>query len=124
MDAQQLADDLRRQLEGLTVRARKDTIRYRTRKFIRRNRYAEAETLLRRALALREAAGGNGSELASTLDRLAEVLDDKGELSEAEAVTRRALEISRRRPGDHLDTARYLGRLGAILRRRGEQLFG
>jgi serine/threonine protein kinase len=37
--AEQLSDDLRRQLEGLTVRARKDTIRYRTRKFIRRNRY-------------------------------------------------------------------------------------
>ena len=36
---EQLADDVRRHLEGLTVRARKDTIRYRTRTFIRRNRY-------------------------------------------------------------------------------------
>ncbi len=36
---EQLADDLRRHLDGLTVRARKDTIRYRTGTFIRRNRY-------------------------------------------------------------------------------------
>jgi serine/threonine-protein kinase len=36
---EQFADDVRRHLEGLPVRARKDTIRYRTRKFIRRNRY-------------------------------------------------------------------------------------
>ena len=37
---QQLADDLRRYLTGHPVRARKDTIRYRTQKFVRRNRFA------------------------------------------------------------------------------------
>ena len=38
--AEQLAEDLRRHLDGLPVRARKDTIRYRSAKFVRRNRYA------------------------------------------------------------------------------------
>jgi serine/threonine-protein kinase len=85
-----------------------------------KNKSAEAESLLRRALALREAGGGDDFELAMTLDRLSEVLDDKDELPEAETAARRALEISQRRPGRPLDTARHLGRLGSVLRRRGE----
>jgi serine/threonine-protein kinase len=40
--AEHLAEDLRRHFEGLTVRARKDTIRYRTGKFVRRHRYSLA----------------------------------------------------------------------------------
>jgi eukaryotic-like serine/threonine-protein kinase len=40
VSAEQLAEDLRRHVDGLPVRARKDTIRYRTGKFVRRNRYA------------------------------------------------------------------------------------
>lgn len=36
--AQEFADDIQRHLDGLPVRARRDTIRYRTAKFIRRNR--------------------------------------------------------------------------------------
>ena len=39
---EQFADDLRKYLSGHPVRARKDTIRYRTQKFLRRNRFAAA----------------------------------------------------------------------------------
>jgi len=38
--AEQLADDLRRAADGLPVRARKDTLSYRVRKLLGRNRYA------------------------------------------------------------------------------------
>jgi eukaryotic-like serine/threonine-protein kinase len=38
--AEQLAEDLRRHLDGLPVRARKDTIRYRSAKFVARHRYS------------------------------------------------------------------------------------
>jgi eukaryotic-like serine/threonine-protein kinase len=40
--AEQLAEDLRRHEDGLPVLARKDTIRYRAGKFVRRNRYPVA----------------------------------------------------------------------------------
>ena len=63
--ADQLADDLRRQLEGLTVRARKDTIRYRTRKFIRRNRYWVGTAAA--FFALVTAFGINRAQLARAL---------------------------------------------------------
>ncbi|PZR72516.1 MAG: hypothetical protein DLM73_13075 [Chthoniobacterales bacterium] len=44
--AGQLSEDLRRHLEGLPVTARKDTIAYRTSKFVARNRIAVAAALL------------------------------------------------------------------------------
>jgi eukaryotic-like serine/threonine-protein kinase len=43
---EQLAEDLRRHLEGLPVSARPDTLRYRTVKFIQRNRALTAATLI------------------------------------------------------------------------------
>ena len=43
---EQLADDLRRHLEGLPVLARKDTIRYRTTKFVKRHKVGVAATVV------------------------------------------------------------------------------
>jgi serine/threonine protein kinase/tetratricopeptide (TPR) repeat protein len=43
---EQFADDLRRHLDGLPVLARKDTIRYRTTKFVMRHRVGVAATLI------------------------------------------------------------------------------
>lgn len=43
--AEQLAEDLRRHLDGLPVLARPDTLRYRLGKFVRRNRRGVAATL-------------------------------------------------------------------------------
>jgi eukaryotic-like serine/threonine-protein kinase len=83
-------------------------------------RLDEAERSLRRALALREKGSVDGVDVASTLDRLAQVLEDRGELNEAEALARRAVETLNGRLGDHPLTARSLGRLGEILRREGK----
>lgn len=44
--AEQLAEDLRRHLEGLPVRARKDTFGYRTSKFVKRHRAGVAAAVL------------------------------------------------------------------------------
>jgi serine/threonine protein kinase len=53
---EQLSEDIRRHLEGLPIVARKDTILYRTRKFVRRNRWAVAAAVLA-ALSLAVGAG-------------------------------------------------------------------
>jgi serine/threonine-protein kinase len=50
--AEQLAEDLRRTTDGLPVRARKDTMRYRVGKFVRRNRYGVGTALLFLALVV------------------------------------------------------------------------
>ncbi len=63
--AEQLAEDLRRHLDGLPVRARKDTIRYRTGKFVRRNRYALGTAAA--VFALVVAFGVNRAQLARAL---------------------------------------------------------
>jgi serine/threonine-protein kinase len=62
--AQALSDDLHRHLEGLTVSARKDTLRYRVAKFTRRNRVAVAVAVLV-ALAIGASLWGLATTLAS-----------------------------------------------------------
>ena len=62
---EQLAEDVRRTLDGMPVRARKDTIRYRVRKFVRRNRYGVATALL--FLTLVVGFGVNRAKLARDL---------------------------------------------------------
>jgi eukaryotic-like serine/threonine-protein kinase len=62
---EQLAEDVRRSSEGLPVRARKDTIRYRVRKFVGRHRYSVALALV--FLALVVGFGINRARLARDL---------------------------------------------------------
>jgi serine/threonine protein kinase/tetratricopeptide (TPR) repeat protein len=63
--AEQLAEDVRRTSDGLPVRARKDTIRYRVRKFVGRNRYTVSTALV--FLALIVGFGINRARLARDL---------------------------------------------------------
>jgi tetratricopeptide (TPR) repeat protein len=57
-------------------------------------RFAEAEPLIRRALAIDEAAyGPNDPDVARDLNNLAELLRATNRLAEAEPLSRRALEI-------------------------------
>jgi len=63
--AEQLAEDVRRTSDGLPVRARKDTIRYRVRKFVGRNRYPVVAAGL--VLALVVGFGINRARLARQL---------------------------------------------------------
>ena len=67
--AEQLADDLRRATDGLPVLARKDTIRYRVRKFLSRHRYAASAAFVSLALL------GFGIDRAALAHRLTVELD-------------------------------------------------
>ena len=63
--------------------------------FCSQGRYAEAEPLLRRALAIDEKAlGPEHPDTAATLNSLAELYNKQGRYAEAEPLYRRALAIN------------------------------
>ena len=78
--------------------------------------YAEAEPLLRRALAIREAAVGSESpDVAGTLNNLAAVCRAQGRRGEAEVLYRRTLDIYHKTLGpQHPSTAIVLSNLGDL----------
>ena len=80
-------------------------------------RYAEADALFRRGLALREQADGpSHPRTAESLRKLAWLLDYEGRYAEAEPLARRALSIDEKVLGPQdLETAASLDYLGAIL---------
>ncbi|HXU33110.1 MAG TPA: serine/threonine-protein kinase [Thermoanaerobaculia bacterium] len=84
-------------------------------------RYAEAEPLLVRSLALRRQAPGPDSlDVADSLEHLAELRNERSDRTGAEKLLREALAIRRLYPGDNdLAVARTLNRLGANLVDRG-----
>ena len=68
----------------------------------RKARYAEAERLLRRALAIDEAANGaNHPRVASRLNNLGNLLAEIHRVDEAEPLLRRALKINEKLLGSH-----------------------
>jgi len=81
------------------------------------HRLAEAEPLMRRALALDEQRFGlDHPDVARDLNNLAGLLQDTHRLAEAEPLMRRALAISEQRFGpDHPDVARDLNDLATLL---------
>ena len=81
-------------------------------------RYAEAEPLYRRALAIAGATlPPDDPELATRLNNLAELLRDTNRPAEAEPLYRRALEIGDASLGpDHPDVATRLNNLAGLLR--------
>jgi CHAT domain-containing protein/Tfp pilus assembly protein PilF len=84
-------------------------------------RYAEAESLYERSLAIRERAfGPSHPETAAVLDDLAGVLQDEGRYTEAEPLYQRALMVRERSfgPGDP-KTAATLDNLAALYRNQG-----
>ncbi|HEV7670140.1 MAG TPA: serine/threonine-protein kinase [Thermoanaerobaculia bacterium] len=84
-------------------------------------RYAEAEPLLVRSLALRrQASGASTLDVADSLEHLADLHNERSDRPGAAAYLREALAIRRLHPGDNdLAVARTLNRLGAILVAQG-----
>jgi tetratricopeptide (TPR) repeat protein len=86
--------------------------------YFKRAQYAEAESLLRRALAINEKAYGlDHADVASNLNELGLLLESTNRLDEAERLLRRALAINEKAYGpDHVDAA-SLNNLGLVLQR-------
>jgi tetratricopeptide (TPR) repeat protein/DNA-binding XRE family transcriptional regulator len=84
--------------------------------------FAGARSYLERALKIRERVlGPDHPDTASSLDGMAALLWDCGELSAGQALQERALAIRHRVPGPpNPDTASGMTRLGLILQARGE----
>jgi tetratricopeptide (TPR) repeat protein len=84
-------------------------------------RFAEAEPLFRRALAISEqGVGSDHPNVASALNNLAELLRATGRLGEAEPLYRRALDIGERVFGpDHPEVATDLNNLAGLLEDTG-----
>jgi tetratricopeptide (TPR) repeat protein len=82
-----------------------------------RARHAEAEPLMRRALALVETSFGKEHlEVATQLNNLAQLLQTTNRLAEAESLLRRALDIDKASLGeDHPQVAIGLNNLAALL---------
>ncbi len=79
-------------------------------------RYAEAEPLHKRSLAIREKAlGPDHPDVAGSLNNLAALYDDQGRYAEAEPLLKRALAIYEKALGpDHPDVALSLNNLAAL----------
>jgi tetratricopeptide (TPR) repeat protein len=87
-----------------------------------RARYAEAQQLLRRALAGAEATfGPDHPETAANLNNLANALHDQGDLDTARTLYERALSIDEAHLGpDHPDIAAILNNLANVLHDQGD----
>jgi tetratricopeptide (TPR) repeat protein len=84
--------------------------------------YAQARPLYQRALALKERTFGNDHpETALSLNDLALLLQDQGDLAGARQLQERALAIREQTRGrDHPDTAESLNNLALLLKAQGE----
>ena len=82
-------------------------------------RYAEAEPLYKRALAIREKAlGPDHPDVARSLNNLAELYENQGRYAEAEPLYKRALAIREKALGpDHPDVATVAEQSGWALSR-------
>jgi len=85
-------------------------------------RHAQAESMARRTLQLRQALlGQEHRDVAIALDALGNVLESKGDWLEAEARHREALAIFKKlRGNEHPDVAKSLSNLAHVLLARGE----
>src|SRR6266480_4279956 len=85
------------------------------------SRYAEAEPMLRRALAIREQYwGAEHPNTAASLDNLADLRMEQGRYAEAEPLYQRALAIRERRLGpEHTYAAISLNDLAHLYQRQG-----
>ena len=84
-------------------------------------KYAEAERLFKRALAIREKAlGARPPRCGQTLNNLAIVYHEQGKYADAEALYKRALAIREKALGaDHPDVAASLNNLAVVYRQQG-----
>ncbi|MDX1395760.1 MAG: serine/threonine-protein kinase, partial [Gemmatimonadota bacterium] len=87
----------------------------------RMNRWDRARPILERALAIRrEHLSADDPDLATSLNSLAVMLLNKGQIDAAEPLALEALEIRRRVPGGELDVATSLNNVAAIPFMRGD----
>jgi tetratricopeptide (TPR) repeat protein len=86
-----------------------------------RGRFAEAEPLFERSLAIREKSlGGEHPDVAHSLNSLAILYKDQGRLAEAESLYKRALAIwEKSLGGDHPDLAAWLNNLAILYVNQG-----
>jgi len=79
-------------------------------------RYAEAEPLYKRALAIWEKAlGPDHPEVAMGLNNLGNLYEDQGRYGEAEPLSKRALAIQEKALGpDHPEVGKYLNNLATL----------
>jgi tetratricopeptide (TPR) repeat protein len=84
-------------------------------------RYAEAEPLYERSLAIREQQlGANHPDVATSLNNLAALYDSQGRYAEAEPLYERSLAIHEQQLGaDHPDVASSLNNLAALYKSQG-----
>ena len=84
-------------------------------------RYADAEPLYKRSLAIREKAlGPDHPDVATSLNNLAALYDDQGRYADAEPLYKRSLAIREKALGpDHPDVATSLNNLAALYTSQG-----
>ena len=89
--------------------------------YLHQRRYAKAESLLKRGLAIREKAlGPEHPDVAGSLNNLAALYDAQGKYAEAEPLVKRALAIAEKALGpDHPHVATALENYAALLRKTG-----
>ena len=86
-----------------------------------RGQHAQAEPLLKRALAIREALSPDDPNVASSLDNLAGLYRMQGQFAQAELLLKRALAISEKALGpDHRNVAHSLNRLAELYFAQGQ----
>jgi CHAT domain-containing protein/tetratricopeptide (TPR) repeat protein len=84
-------------------------------------KYAEAEALHKRALAIYEALGKDHPDVAATLSNLAGVYEAQGKYAEAEANYKRALAIDEAKLGnEHPEVATLLDNLAQVYANQGK----
>jgi tetratricopeptide (TPR) repeat protein len=89
-------------------------------KFLQAGRYADAEPLLKRALAIREEALGPEADVAQSLNNLGELYYNEGRYADAEPFSKRALAIAEKAFGpEHLAVAICLINLARLYQDEG-----
>ncbi len=85
-------------------------------------KYADAEDLFKRALAIYEKTrGASPPTVASTINNLAALYDEQGKYADAEGLYKRALAIREKALGkDHRDVAHTLHNLGVVYKEQGK----
>jgi CHAT domain-containing protein/Tfp pilus assembly protein PilF len=89
--------------------------------FYQQGRYADAEPLFRRSLAIREKAlGPDHPDVAQSLNNLARLYREQGRYADAEPLYKRSLAIYEKALGpDHPDVATSLNNLATLYRNQG-----
>jgi serine/threonine protein kinase/tetratricopeptide (TPR) repeat protein len=85
-----------------------------------RNKYPDAETRFREALALRRARGAAPGEIAATLEQLGSTLSETGRHQDAEPLLHEALALRRESGRDTPETMAAMDALALALHRKGD----